>query len=491
MSTISKSQNAENETASTECVEKNSTVNTEVPESSETEFTRAAVEGLGNRVRVTDQDEETGLELFCYVRCGPDDDSLIRQCRGVVFHKDNIVMRAFPYTVEYDHTDEKSIEENIQSVFKDCTFYDAHEGALIRMFNFSGRWYTSTHRKLNAFRSKWSSNESFGTSFKRALEAEVDNNKELRTAIPDSGEGLLERFQSILDPTKQYMFLVRHNEENRIVCATPSRPTLYHVGTFVNGELVMSEDIHIPYPKQHTFLSMDGLVDYVSKVDIRDIQGVIVFAPDNKQYKVLHRDYLDLFRARGNEPSIKFRYLQVRMNNRMVDMLYHLYPEMSETFEQHENTLYAIAKIIYRSYVQRHIKGKWSTLPNQEYKVDRECHSWHEQDRKNNIVTLEKVVEILNQQNPTSLNAMIRRFTNEKKRQQETQETVKSRNRSNTISSANNSPAVPPVASPLLLTKNRKRNPTLPPSPKLGPAAVPASKTTKARTATITKAEDR
>ena len=39
MSTISKSQNAENITASTECVEKDSTVNTEVPEFSETEFT--------------------------------------------------------------------------------------------------------------------------------------------------------------------------------------------------------------------------------------------------------------------------------------------------------------------------------------------------------------------------------------------------------------------------------------------------------------------
>ena len=478
MSTISKSQNAENITASTECVEKDSTVNTKVPEFSETEFTRAVVEGLGNSVRITDQDDDTGLDLFCYVHCGPDDDSLISQCRGVVFHQDKIVMRAFPYTVEYDHTDKKSIEDNIQPVFKDCTFYDAQEGALIRMFNFSGRWYTSTHRKLNAFRSKWSSKESFGTSFKRALESEVDNNKKLRDAIPDSSDGLLERFQSILDPAKQYMFLVRHNEENRIVCATPSRPTLYHVGTFVNGELVLSEDIHIPYPKKHTFLNINELSDYVSNVDIRDIQGVIVFAPNNKQYKVLNRDYLDLFSARGNEPSIKFRYLQVRMNNRMVNMLKFLYPEMCNTFEQYENTLYAIAKMIYHSYVQRHVKGKWSTLPKQEYRVDRECHSWHEKDRKKNIVTLEKTVEVLNQQNPTSLNAMIRRFNNWKNHNEEAQETVKSRNRYNTIFSFNNSPGVPPVppvASSLLLTNNRRYTPTS----HLGAVNVPGNGSTK------------
>jgi hypothetical protein len=492
MSTIPESENAKvvaPTTASIQNVENIPTPNTETPESTESEFTRAAVEGLGNRVRVTDSDEANGLELFCYVKCGPEDVGLIRQCRGVVFHEDNIVMRAFPYTVEYAHTDDKQIDENIQSVLKDCSFYDAHEGALIRMFNFSGRWYTSTHRKLNAFRSKWASKESFGTSFKRALEAEIENNKALSESIPENGEGLLERFQSILDPAKQYMFLVRHTDENRIVCAPPNRPTLFHVGTFVDGELVMTEDINVPYPKKHTFLSMDGLIDYVSKVDIRDLQGVIVFAPDNKQYKVLHKDYQDLFRARGNEPSIKYRYLQVRMNGHMVDMLYHLYPDMVKTFDEYENTIYAIAKLIYRSYVQRFIKKKWVTVAGEEFNVIRECHAWHEEDRKQNRISLDKVIEKLNEQTPTNLNKMIRRFHNEKDRQQEDQKTVQFRNRSNTVSSANNSPTVLPVKSPLLLTKNRKRNPTLPLSPKLGPPAV-TNDQPNARTAVITKSED-
>jgi hypothetical protein len=466
----SNSQNAENLTASTEYVEITTTKNNEIPVSSETEFTRAAVEGLGNRVRVTDYDEDSGLELLCYVHCGPDDDSLICQCRGVVFHENDIVMRAFPYTIEYSHNNVEKIKQNIESNFGNCVCYDAHEGALVRMFNFSNRWYISTHRKLNAFRSKWSSNESFGASFERALEFEIENNPKLRDAMPKNDGNLLERFQTILDPTKQYMFLVRHNEDNRIVCAVPKHPTLYHVGTFVEGELVMTEDVHIPYPRKHSFSNTNELTDYVNKIDIHDLQGVIVFAPGNRQYKILHRDYIDLFRARGNVPSVKFRYLEVRMNPTMSAMLYHLYPNMTETFDEYENSLYAIAKTIYRSYVQRHIKGKWSTLPNQEYKVDRECHSWHEEDRKMNIVTLDKVVEILNRQPPTNLNAMIRRYNSEKKRQQETQDNVITRNRSATISSPSDSPS-PSVLSPLLLSKNNQKNLTIP-SHDLGPSAL-------------------
>ena len=64
------------------------------------------------------------------------------------------------------------------------------------------------------------------------------------------------------------MFLVLNNDENRIVCDCPNRPTLYHVGTFVEGELVMDDNINIPYPKKHTFTNIDSLVSYVNDINI-------------------------------------------------------------------------------------------------------------------------------------------------------------------------------------------------------------------------------
>lgn len=416
------------------------------------EFTRDAIENMKDLVRLTDKDEATGLELFCYVKCTSEDNDIVRQCRGVVFHDDKIIMRAFPYTIEFEHTEYDLIEKNIGNIFSQCKMYTAEEGALIRMFYFGGKWFTCTHRKLNAFRSKWASKESFGTSFKKALEHEININERLRNVLPD-GDNMLERFQTLLDHDKQYMFLIRHNEENRIVCLPPENPTLYHVGTFVNGNLVMTEDIYIRYPDEHKFANIKEMCDYVQNIDIREHQGIIIFAPDNKQYKILHQDYMNFFKARGNEPSIKYRYLQIRMNMIMVDRLCHLYPHMVNMFQEYENILYEVAKKIHNSYIKRHIKNKWSTLPNEEYAVDRACHAWHEQDRKNNRVSLEKILELLNEQTPTNLNKMIHRYHEEQQEQKDAQKKVMIRNRSNTIGSANTSPVTTPMsqtASPLL-----------------------------------------
>lgn len=450
----------------------------DVPQTTETtsgsEFTRANIEALGTRIRVTDSDEKSGLELFCYTKCSPNEEGLIRECRGVVFHRNDLVMKAFPYTIEYEHTDTAQIEQNIQPVFDKCTFYDAHEGTLIRMFNFSGKWYTCTHRKLNAFRSKWASRESFGTAFKRALETEVNNNQSLRDSFPTGEEGLLERFQSTLDPIKQYMFLIRNSEENRIVCRAPKEPTMYHVGTFVDGELVMTENINVPYPAKHTFLNMDDLCHAVSKMNPADIQGVIVFAPDNKQYKILHKEYMELFRARGNEPSIKFRFLQVLLDAQKCNMLYYLYPEMVDMFEDYKNTLYDIGVSIHRAYVQRFIRREHFKMPPQEWIVMKECHAWYNEDRANRYVNLDKVLEVLHRQPATNLNHMIRHFHSGEQRKQDVQNESEQRTRSNTVGSTPNiTGASPSGKSPMLIggTTEARHSCRLSPGPNLGQPA--------------------
>lgn len=422
----------------------------------ESEFTRQKVEDLGAAVRLTDSDEEAGLDLFCYVKCSNTDSDFLKQCRGVVFHGQDIVMRAFPYTAEYNHEELSRLEEVLRD-FSKFSFYDAYEGALVRIFHFDGKWFLSTHRKLNAFRSKWASRESFGTQFKNALEAELARNEAFKNRMPD-GDNVLDRFYQILDPTKQYMFLVLNGTDNRIVCEPPPEPVVYHVGTFVDGELTMDEDVTLPYPEKHTFLNIDELLHHVSNIDIRYSQGIIAFGPDNMQLKIFHKDYQDLFRARGNEPSVKFRYLQVRMNKEYTNMLYYLYPDMSDTFDEYENNLYEIAQGIYKAYVQRFIKGNYVTVPKEEFQVVQECHNWHKEDRKNNRISLEKVIRIMNKQSPTALNRMIRHYTTDQAKKAGDSKPPR----------AFESPAVAPnsntpMLSPLLLAGKSK----LPPPPKL------------------------
>ena len=70
--------------------------------SNDESFTRANVEALGNLIHLVDSDKDTGLDMFCYIKCFNDSPDMLKQCRGVVFHKDEIVMKAFPYNIEYN-----------------------------------------------------------------------------------------------------------------------------------------------------------------------------------------------------------------------------------------------------------------------------------------------------------------------------------------------------------------------------------------------------
>jgi hypothetical protein len=369
------------------------------------------------KIRVVDEDEETGLELFCYTSCGNKDTDFVKGCRGIVFHKDQLVMKAFPYTDEYNHTETECLTKMLSN-FSDWSFYTAYEGALIRLFYFSGKWFLSTHRKLNAFRSKWSSRDSFGTLFKRALENEISVNVNFREKMGDDigWENILDRFQTLLDKSKQYMFLLRNTRDNRIVCSPPNKGEnlLFHVGTINNGgELSLTDNIGISYPEKQNFTEVKSVLDKVETLDYNLFQGIMCFGANGRQIKIVHKEYQDYFRARGNEPSVKFRYLQVRTDKKLRSTLYHLYPEMTNVFDEIENIIYDIARYIYRAYVQRFIKKNYVTVPKEEYLVINEAHGWHIANRANNKVTLEVIIVLLNKQNSTHLNHMIRRFKTE------------------------------------------------------------------------------
>lgn len=414
-------------------------------EASQTMFSRANVEAQESKVRLVDSDEETGLDLFCYNRCSNDDDDFIKQCRGLVFHGDTLVMKAFSYTAEYSHTD--PVLSEVFSDFTKWSFYAAYEGALLRLFYFSGRWFLSTHRKLNAFRSKWASRESFGTLFKRALEHELATNKDFADRLAE-GENILDRFQGTLDKNKQYMFLLRNCAENRIVCTPPTanEQLVFHVGTITDGKLSTNDDIGLYSPKHLKFRDLSDLVSFVeNEVDPNLLQGVICFGPQNRQVKVLHSAYMEMFRARGNEPSVKFRYLQVRMNKKTVSILCRLYPELVPTFQDYENTIYDIAHSIYRSYSQRFIKKNYVTVPKEEYNVIKECHAWYLADRVNNRINIERVIQILNKETPTNLNHMIRRFKIEQAKKQSTVPRTVGGSRGNSLT---NSPAISGMVGP-------------------------------------------
>ena len=351
-------------------------------------------------IRQTDTDEK--LKVFSYLECNESSDDLLKQCRGAIFDKDNnLLYTSFPYTTEIDVHDTEYIAELLNPIFDKCKVYKAYEGCLIRVFFYENKWYIATTRKLDAFKSKWAAKETFGTLFVEALrrEMEVQGITDIDT---------LDWLFGQLEKDKQYMFLLQNSYDNRIVC-TYLEPKVYHVGTIQGQNLVsLSSPLAIPFHQEIKCNDVSDLLTAVTNSCYSKLQGVVVFGPNNKQYKILNSTYAKYLSIRNNEPSVKFRYLQIRSNKEEVEVLKELYPEFRKDFDEYDDLIAQAAKSIHNSYVKRYIRGEFISVPQEEFAVMREAHEWHKKNIRYNRVNYDVILTFLNKGTPTNINRIIK-----------------------------------------------------------------------------------
>jgi hypothetical protein len=374
-----------------------------------TRITRREIEANEN-LKMFDANDEYNLNLFCYTTCDDDTkEQIIKRCRGLIFDGDNLVMEAFPYT-SIIKKDKKELISELNEKLKDCVCFESLEGTLIRMFYFRDRWFMSTNRKLDVYKSKWSYNETFGVLFEKSLNFMYNEDRAVRDAL-DKGEGesLLSKLQSLLDKENHYMFLLQSCRENRIVCDV-SNPKIFHSGTFKKGTLYLDDIIPIPYSIRHRFENIDKIFEFVKNQDIKSVQGIIIFdTKNNLQYKVENDEYSNLSNLRGNEPSIKFRYIQLRIDSDKLSIFKNLYSEYIPKFEEYENRIYEICQKIYKAYVTRFIKREYIQVPKEEFYVLSKAHKWHLENKDNNKVDLNKIISIFNTEYASNINRMVKR----------------------------------------------------------------------------------
>jgi hypothetical protein len=351
-------------------------------------------------IRQTDTDEK--LKVFSYLECNESSDDVLKQSRGAIFDKDNnLLYTSFPYTTEIDVHDTEYIAELLNPIFDKCKVYKAYEGCLIRVFFYENKWYIATTRKLDAFKSKWAAKETFGTLFVEALrrEMEVQGITDIDT---------LDWLFGQLEKDKQYMFLLQNSYDNRIVC-TYLEPKVYHVGTIQGQNLVsLSSPLAIPFHEEIKCNDVSDLLTAVTNSCYSKLQGVVVFGPDNKQYKILNSTYAKYLSIRNNEPSVKFRYLQIRSNKEEVEVLKELYPEFRKDFDEYDDLIAQAAKSIHNSYVKRYIRGEFISVPQEEFAVMREAHEWHKKNIRYNRVNYDVILTFLNKGTPTNINRIIK-----------------------------------------------------------------------------------
>jgi hypothetical protein len=365
------------------------------------------IKEFGDKVSI--MDVEDGLQIINYNHCDNQSDDELKRVRGLVQEvaTGKILFDSFPYTEEYEITQPALWKQSLGNSLDQWEVFHSLEGTLLRIFWYGNNWFISTNKKLNAFKSRWSSRKSFGDMFNDALFQLTKK------------ENSLPYFYSKLDKNYVYFFLIRYNQENRVVCQVerdPSKQIVFIGRKPLEGFHPIEKNwVHSDIPIYTTEplegLTLDTLEQTLDNTDLSMYQGLILFhKTENRQIKLLKSEYKRLALIRGNNPNIRFRYLEIRLDPYLRKDFLDMYPLSQDLFLEYENILYQIAKLIRVYYIQRYIKNKYVTLPKEEYILMKKCHEWYLSNREDNRINVSKVLEILNQEDVLSIYKMIRRY---------------------------------------------------------------------------------
>lgn len=313
-----------------------------------------------NSPYISKTSSENGLALYSYRECDNNSPVEVKQCRGLVVEEDtkNILWKTFGYIDEF-------VDEMPDYDTADYELYNAYEGTSLRLFYYNNRWMLCTHRKLDAFKSRWSSVKSFGQMFVDSLM---------------SGYGLVYTdFLETLDTTKLYVFFLRTSAQNRMVCLAGPYNELYHSATFDAAGLA---DDNIGIRKQHKLIIPGDVdrVEYILSV-VRNTDPMwavgVILRKGMHEVKILNKEYVCMRDVRGNEPSLAFRYLQIRADVGMYAPFMRLYWMHEPMFEEIEQKIRCVAERLTTLFVARHIKNHFEYLPTTEHILLKKAYACH------------------------------------------------------------------------------------------------------------------
>ena len=392
---------------------------------------------------LSDTDTTYKIRNFCYPNnVNPELYETIRDNRGIVFDEnDKVIFKGFNFTTEYKSDDE--FIQNYELTDRNRVF-ESYEGTLIRLFFYKDKWFITTHRKLDAFKSKWLSQESFGTTFKNALKNEYVNNVDFRQKIVDqqqvdNSDIFFDTFLSLLNKSKKYCFLIENNIENRLLTTCYNDPRVYHIGTFsdiperMEDEMEIDEPLSLTPPKFQSvcklsdeslcmstprelfFSTMNDLKNYVNSLDVMRSPGVIVFE-EHEQFKVCSQNYKNCLALRGSFSSLKQRYIQLKLsgNQSELEEFRRIFYEDRHMFSNYEDDILLASKEIHSIYLARFIRKEYTFTSKEYFKIIKLCHSFYLENRDVNRVTAQVVYNIMLTMNASFICSLLKNKGNVK-----------------------------------------------------------------------------
>jgi hypothetical protein len=347
-------------------------------------------------------DTLNNLKVLHYDQCDINTSSDIKQIRGLIYStnaanaandtnaatgsgdiEETIVCRSFPFTPEINVNDTELLNTHVIPNLESALFFDSHEGAIIRLwyYNNEHKWYISTHRKIDAFTSKWGTNTSYGDLFNSVIRNNISlswADQEDEMLEEENTRKIFDKFCETCNKNYIYTFLIRNTNTNRIVIRDYKEPHMFCIGMFDRTNnfafIKPNKTFKFSSPSEYTFTNLEQCVSDIQTMDPYKLQGLIMIQKDGQCIKLLNSDYDKLQKLRANVPSLEFRYLQVRCTEVKDDFI-QLYNEHSTTFENVEKIVNNITNNIFKKYIYRFVQKKQALLPPCQYNLMTKIHN--------------------------------------------------------------------------------------------------------------------
>jgi len=338
-------------------------------------------------------DHNDDLQCFHFDHCDIDSSDDVKQFRGMIKNKDGeIVCKTFDFTPEINQNDLTTILK-YEDLILTSTCFLSYEATLLRIFNYMDKWYLTTCRKLDAFKSKWGNGKPFGDLFVDCIREIVSKDEHgiYKNSNPYAQKETL--FQSwadeTLDKSKVYCFLVRTYVENRIVCEGFDTPQIYCIGWFDKSnwnKFHYNDDTKVGPLVEEVLIenrSIFTIVDWLKNLDYKKVQGLIFINEQGKCFKLLLHEYDRLMKLRANQPSILTRYVELQQEGdvKRVEEFVNLYNEKRQMFIEFQDVIDDICKNIFQNYKNRFVRKQVSIAPPEQYYIIKELHSIFLSDR--------------------------------------------------------------------------------------------------------------
>jgi len=233
-------------------------------------------------------------------------------CRSIIFdgNTGKIVTMSHP-NIEY-----VTMNSNIEEYFKmnpDLKFSESHEGTLISVFYFNDKWYYSTRRELDMYKTQ---------KIIYGKKSELSHGQMFEDCLRDVGITKSD-FENKLNKNYQYYFELVHYD-NQINISYDIRFGEKYTKLFVlfmrdtNNELVPKDIIldfcNLTGIKINQELTLEEINAVISSKELQEIEGYI-FMRDGHLCKLMHSNYYEKIKYNPGCKTKHEQYIYLYQNN--------------------------------------------------------------------------------------------------------------------------------------------------------------------------------